>query len=149
MDVVYVTAWMTTILFLAARLKGPPPAFLRWSDLCGIVVLWSHIVLAYWLTHAGSHAAAVEHVAEQTDSMIGLRTGVGIYANFGVAILWPLQVFEFIPEGTGRRISELALWFMFFCASVVFAQPTTAVIFTILFVLVAISRKITVSENPN
>lgn len=112
-------------------------------------MLWVHIGVAYWLAHDWSHAEAMEFVAERTESMIGVRSGVGIYANFVVALVWSglvCRVF-FSRRDTGSRqsrigwLAECFLWAMFFSAAVVFAKPISAACFLALFACVGLSHR--------
>lgn len=112
----------------------------------GAIAMWIHIIIAYWLAHGGSHTAAVEHVARRTYDAMGWQSGIGIYANFVVTLVWTVTAFadkQFVERDHLRRarvFSEVFLWFMFLCATIPFAQPLTAAVFSCVAVLVLLSR---------
>lgn len=149
MDPVFISAWIATLLFFVSRLRSLMEercARLRkWLDHGGAVLLWIHILLAYVLTHQSSHAAAVEHVAERTEAMTGIRSGAGVYANFLVAAVWTITSTwdgsqpRGKPPAPWRIAAEVFLWLMFICASVVFALPVSAAVFSILIGIVIAS----------
>lgn len=140
-DLVFVSAWLAAALFFWARLHGLSEASKKRLDRSGTVLLWLHILIAYVLTHQGSHSAAMEHVAIRTEETVGIRSGLGIYANFLTAFLWPLCAFDCIPFHSPmmRQITEGFLWMMFISASVVFADRTSAILFAVLIMIVACS----------
>ena len=86
--------------------------------------------------------AAVAHVAIRTEEAVGVRTGMGIYANFLTAILWPLCAFECIPSRSQimRRMIDGFLWMMFISATVVFADRVSAILFAGLILIIASSH---------
>jgi hypothetical protein len=126
-----------------------------WLNRLGAICLCIHILISYWLEHHWSHLAAIEHVADRTHQAIGVRSGLGIYANFFTAAVW---MFSAYFGGPHRRrsgspqarifrsrisgfnfLSELYLWTMFLQASIVFAQPWTALTFGLSAALVLLS----------
>lgn len=153
---VYLTAWLASLLFFVSRAElnrwiPAWPRVRRLLDSSGAVLLWGHIMVAYWITHQGSHAAAVQHVAERTEQMTGIRSGLGIYANFAVAIawsaaaLWPAR-HEWSPHVV--RAIEVFLWLMFLSACIPFAQPASAVVFTLVAMGVLLSRFVAAVFGP-
>ncbi len=169
-DPVYLSAWMTSLLFFASRARLvlwlPRWCRLRWAlDIAGIASLCVHIVSAYWLAHDWSHDAAIEHVAQRTYDLIGIRSGLGIYANFFVVIAWTvlalaerrkLQGSRPCKEecwGNARLGLEIFLWLMFISASIVFAKPISAAVFSMIALASAatgwISRRHDVGGREN
>lgn len=140
-DVVYVSAWVSSFCFFASRsnLISLNP-YLRFVDATGCVILWLHILLAYYFVHDGSHSAAVAHVAERTRDTVGIETGVGIYANFLVAGVWSALLLMESSSRLRRRAAEAFLWVMFISASILFAQWQSASAFTVIVLLVGISH---------
>ncbi len=139
---VHVSAWLASILFLAARTHWVSANLRKRFDQLGVAVLWVHIAIAYALVHNGSHLAAVEHVALRTQESIGIQTGIGIYANFFAALLWGLIAYGVIVHRQLKLlwISESFLWLMFFSASILFAERYSAAVFTLLFLVVVSSH---------
>ena len=153
MDPVLISAWFAGVLFLASEavskssmspnglgngdLQRPKHFVHRWEladwlGIAGLVVLCVHIVLAYWITHEGSHRAAVDHVAEETEQVISVRNGSGIYFNFLTVLVW--AAYLWIPKpSVYSRVAAIYLWLMFFSAAVVFATPRVAAAFSLLF----------------
>lgn len=73
--------------------------------------------------------------------MIGIRNGMGIYANFLVALVWSVQAF--FRDSLQSRAAvplEIFLWTMFIAASIPFAQRSTALAFSAMVFLVALSH---------
>ncbi|MEC8554987.1 MAG: hypothetical protein VXZ82_08285 [Planctomycetota bacterium] len=140
-DLVFVSAWLAAALFFWARLHGLREAPKKRLDQSGAVLLWLHILIAYVLTHQGSHSAAVEHVAIRTEETVGIRSGIGIYANYLTAFLWSLCAFTCITSHSQmmRWMIEGFLWMMFISASVVFAERTSSIVFAVLSLAVACS----------
>ncbi|MBI1312151.1 hypothetical protein GC176_12740 [bacterium] len=56
------------------------------------VLLGVHTLIAFHIEHGWSHAAALQHTAERTESVIGIRTGVGLYVNYATLGLWLTDV---------------------------------------------------------
>lgn len=150
-DPVLISAWIASVLFFLSRANATRwvsvwPRVAIWLNQTGAVAMWVHIFIAYWIAHGGSHEVAVEHVAKRTYEAVGLQIGIGIYANFAVAMVWTTTAFackqggELESPGRGRVFSEVFLWFMFLCATIPFAHRWTAAVFSCLAVLVLLSR---------
>jgi hypothetical protein len=61
-----------------------------WTVGCGLFVL--HVVAAFAFYHHWSHAAAWETTAAETDAMLGVRFGDGIYFSYVFLVLWVADV---------------------------------------------------------
>ncbi|MEM8733648.1 MAG: hypothetical protein AAGG44_05485 [Planctomycetota bacterium] len=147
-DPVYATAWLSAAAFFLSRWKR----LLRYWDLStrtpsmlALLLLVIHITVSYHWAHDWSHRQAAEHVAQRTEEMIGLRSSLGLYANFGVVIVWAMQLALFSPRTTREPknkqqvaflMAEIFLWFMFLNAAIVFAIWPTRVVFIFFAVLV-------------
>ena len=98
-----------------------------WGSGCDFNTL--HILVAFHFTHGWSHAAAVEHVARQSEAVIGTSFGAGIWFNYVFTILWIVDAswLWLKPESYTRRKKWVAwaihgfLFFMVVNAAVVFA----------------------------
>lgn len=149
-DPVYLTAWLSALLFFTSRMfsagssatkstrakssvlrtlvsRPQQSGWRKRLNIAGLLTLAVHILLAFWLNHHFSHTAAEEHVANRTEAFLGVRSGLGIYANWLVLAVWSYQAFS-----TRRHvIAELFLWAMFVFASIVFAQPGSSAFFLV------------------
>ncbi len=74
-----------SVTSLAARIGA-----LCW--LAAFVMLVLHELLAFAVVHHWSHTAALEHTAERTAQVIGVRWGGGLYFNYAVTLLWGIDV---------------------------------------------------------
>ena len=98
-----------------------------WGSGCDFNTL--HILVAFHFTHGWSHAAAVEHVARQSEAVIGTSFGAGIWFNYVFTILWIVDAswLWLKPKSYTRRKKWVAwaihgfLFFMVVNAAVVFA----------------------------
>lgn len=100
---------------------------LEWA---AYVALCFHTAAAFHFHHDWSHARAVAATARQTEEILGLGFGGGIFFNYAVLILWPLALV--LPSASltnGRRccsrfvtIVNVYVAFLFFQGVVVFGQ---------------------------
>ena len=98
-----------------------------WGSGCDFNTL--HILVAFHFTHGWSHTAAVEHVARQSEAVIGTPFGAGIWFNYVFTVLWIVDAswLWLKPESYTRRKKWVAwaihgfLFFMVVNAAVVFA----------------------------
>ena len=105
----------------------------------GLAALGVHLVLAFWLAHGWSHAAAVEHVREVGGS------GAGIVVNYLFALVWAADVVWWwaAPAGHARRprwVGALLHGFLAFVvvnATVVFGPAERRVAYALALGLVA------------
>ena len=74
-----------------------------WGSGCDFNTL--HILVAFHFTHGWSHAAAVEHVARQSEAVIGTPFGAGIWFNYVFTVLWIVDAswLWLKPESYTRR----------------------------------------------
>lgn len=92
-----------------------------------------HVVCAFQFVHHWSHSAALRATAEQTEELTGLADGRGLFLNYAITALWPLDAFSrWLPaagEQSRRRWFhrgiECFVLFMAFNATVVFGHPGT------------------------
>lgn len=112
-------------LLLASRgsfTHGAKAGSVHWPKrlLLGAVVAYLlHAAVALLWVHGGSHAAAWEHTAAQTEKWIGWRTGSGLYVNYAFTLLVCLAVA--IDSRWLRSVARAAAWFMGLQGGVVFA----------------------------
>ena len=106
-----------------------------WS--LGAVLLLVHILLAFAYFHDGSHASAIRETARQTEALIGIAWGGGVYVNEVFVALWLLDAaLMWLPRaqrgGSSLAATAVRRWrvarhgvagFMMFNATVVFGPP--------------------------
>lgn len=59
----------------------------------GAAVMGVHILLAYAISHQFSHAAALEHTADETHRVVGLRFAAGLYVNFVFLFIYVVDAY--------------------------------------------------------
>jgi hypothetical protein len=118
-------------------LSNTPALIVRVIWTLGLFTLIIHIIVAFWLAHGWSHAAAVEHVRE-----VG-GFGGGIVVSYLFVAVWLIDAawWWINPSGHANR-SRWTGWsihgflaFVVFNATVVFGVPEWRVPYTLVFVL--------------
>ena len=93
--------------WLVAPRRAAWPAANRWAWTvgCGLAVL--HVACAFHFFHGWSHAAAYESTADETDKVVGLRFGAGLFFNYAFILLWLADVVWMWggPVASGQRWS--------------------------------------------
>lgn len=56
--------------------------------LMGALAALAHSVGALWAFHQGSHEAAFESTAKQTEELLGVAVGIGLYVNYLFVLVW-------------------------------------------------------------
>ena len=64
----------------------------RWIWTLGCLLFVIHVACAFHFYHGWSHAAAFEKTAAETEQLLGVRFGEGIYFSYLFLILWVLDV---------------------------------------------------------
>ncbi|MDZ4686741.1 MAG: hypothetical protein SH850_16840 [Planctomycetaceae bacterium] len=57
----------------------------------GLAIFLLHIAAAFQFHHHWSHAAALEHVRQQTRTLTGWDSGIGLFINYGFTLLWAVD----------------------------------------------------------
>ena len=113
----------------ANRTKWHSLARSVWTVAC--LALLAHIASAFHFFHQWSHDAAYRETERQTNEVFGLNSGIGIYFNYALLILWIMDVCWWWGKGLEayrrRPWVLVAAWhtfliFMFFNATVVFGS---------------------------
>lgn len=132
------TIWIALIGYAAAvvtfalarsRVKWDSTARLLWTLACiGLLV---HVASAFYFYHGWSHEAAYRDTARQTDEVVGINWGGGLYVNYALLILWIVDVIWWWWAGLNAyrnraRVISVAwhafLIFIVFNATVVFGD---------------------------
>ena len=118
-----------TAAFALSRNKHRGDSIARLAWTIAIIALLAHLVCAFHFYHGWSENAAYLETARQTDEVVGLNWGGGLYVNYAVIIGWVVDVGWWWVRGVGsyrqRPWSLLAAWhgfliFIIFNATVVF-----------------------------
>lgn len=122
-----------SLIFALARRRN------RWDSAARIVLtiaclsLIAHVVCAFQYYHFWSHEAVYRETARQTEAVIGLNWGGGVFINYGLVIGWVVDISWWWLSGleSYRRRPGLliAVWhgfliFIIFNATVVFKAGT-------------------------
>lgn len=67
-------------------------AISRWVWTAGCGLFLTHVLAAFAFHHHWSHASAWETTAAETDAMLGVRFGDGIYFSYVFLVLWVVDV---------------------------------------------------------
>lgn len=111
------------------RIKWHSLARAVWTVAC--LALLAHIASAFHFFHQWSHDAAYRETARQTNEVFRFNSGIGIYFNYALLVVWIMDVAWWWMKGLEayrRRCWPLvAAWhtfliFMFFNATVVFGS---------------------------
>ncbi|MCA1563668.1 MAG: hypothetical protein LC804_26605 [Acidobacteria bacterium] len=128
--------WIAVVMYAASegalRRAGQSPRaepMARWFWTCGCVAYLVHVLAAFHAFFDWSHARAYADTARQTQQMIGVPYGAGIYFNYVFTALWlsetvwwwsaPAQ-FRRRPRAVGIIIRGFFL-FIVFNGAIVFA----------------------------
>jgi hypothetical protein len=90
---VAITAYAAgTAAFVFSREKGvwSRAARLSWTIACA--ALFAHVACAFHLYHGWSQEAAYLDTARQTNEVVGLDWGGGLYINYALMTIWLLDV---------------------------------------------------------
>ena len=99
-----------------------------WMAACGL--LWLHIACAFEVHHGWSHAAAYAHTARETEKVVGVDWGGGLWFNYAFLLAWTADatLCRRACARAGKAVARLhatvraAAVFFWFNAAVVFAQ---------------------------
>lgn len=93
-----------------------------WTLGCGLFLV--HVACAFHYYHGWSHSAAWEKTASETDKLLGIRFGDGIYFSYAFTLLWLLDVAAMWlwprADGALRPFVHAYLFFIAFNGAIVF-----------------------------
>ncbi len=82
--------------WLDARLQGmacrPVNRWPRWAWTAGCLCGWAHMGAAFHFVHGWSNASAIAATAEETQAVLGVAFGGGVYFNYLFGLLWSADV---------------------------------------------------------
>ena len=118
-----------------------------------VLVVWSigclfflaHVYCAFAFVHDFSHRAAYQHTAEQTQQVIGLNWGGGLFVNYLFTVFWLVDVVACWTRNKKTVFSHpVYLWilhtvfvFLIFNATVVFGPPVWKPVALVVVVLMS------------
>ena len=87
------------------RTRQPPRRWAKPVWLLGAACYAAHVAVAFGTHHGWSHAAAYAYTAAQTDALIGLATGIGLWVNYAFTLLWIGEAvwWQALPASYARR----------------------------------------------
>jgi hypothetical protein len=86
------------------------PAMARWIWTIGCGLFLGHVACAFHFFHHWSHAAAWHDTAEQTQRLIGVAFGDGIYFSYLFLILWVFDVAWLWIAETNQAEQPVGRW---------------------------------------
>jgi hypothetical protein len=126
--VAYLAGW----LVVGSRREGaaPWPRLARWVWTLGCLLFVVHVACAFQYYHGWSHAAAFEKTAAETEQLLGVRFGEGIYFSYLFLLLWVVDViglwvwpaagWQRFPTNSPRPVIAAVQWtligYLFFIA---------------------------------
>lgn len=79
---------ISAVLMLRRSTHPRIPALLRLIWTAGALLFIAHVAAAFHFTHHWSHAAAVVTTADETQKLLGLAFGEGIWFSYLFVLLW-------------------------------------------------------------
>lgn len=64
----------------------------RWAWTAGCLCGWTHLAAAFQFVHGWSNASAVAATAAETQAVLGVAFGGGVYFNYLFGLLWTADV---------------------------------------------------------
>ncbi len=129
-DVVRGSAWLVVacyVLSLVLEIRRTRPQIAKAVWAIGAVVLFAHILWTLLAVHHGRLHEAFEHTADQTERVIGVRIGAGLYVNFAMLLIWAGDAIAWVTVPSWNQIRQklvislhAVFAFLFFNATVVF-----------------------------
>ena len=149
------TIWITIVAYTAGSVAfATARGRLRWDSATrvlwtiAVISLIGHFISAYQFYHHWSHESAYVDTARQTDEVIGLNWGGGLFINYALLIIWTIDVSWWWLRGLNsyraRPWPLVAAWhgfliFILFNAMVVFKNGPTRWVGLIIFLILFIS----------
>jgi hypothetical protein len=133
-DVARGSAWLVVVsyvveLVLEIRRANPYVSRAVWG--MGAAALFAHVLWTLMAVHEGSLRQALIHTADQTERVIGLRIGAGLYINLAMLLIWAgdAVVWFLFPRWNQIRQKFIVplhavFAFLFFNATVVFGTTS-------------------------
>ena len=120
----------------------------RWLWTFGCFLYLSHVVLAFEYFHHWSHQTAFTKTATDTEAVIGVKTGFGIYVNYLFTAVWSLDALYWWIAGNTRYASrsfQISFWihaffmFMILNGAIIFVSGNVRIIGVVLLSVILIN----------
>ena len=87
------------------RTREQPRPWARPIWLLGAACYLAHVAAAFDTHHGWSHAAAYAYTAAQTDALLGIDWGGGLWFNYAFTLIWVSEAvwWQALPESYARR----------------------------------------------
>lgn len=101
----------------------------RWAWTLGALLFVIHVMAAFHVYHDWSHTAATAHVAKETERVMGVAVGAGIFVSYAYTLLWAFDALYWWRVGHERYLTAYAnlhkakhifMFFIFFNGTVIF-----------------------------
>jgi hypothetical protein len=133
------SAWLLGRGREAGRRGRAGDAWARAAFTVGVLALALHVAVAFDLRHDWSQASAREEIARQTDAVLGVRSGAGLYVNYAFLAWWAAEAAWWWGRPAAYRARPRALraaaggffLLMFVFGAVVFGQGQGRVLGTL------------------
>lgn len=89
--------WVLVGLLTVSPAQRPALRFV-WAASVGLFLI--HVALAFHFYHGWSHARAFAHTASETERLMGVRFGYGIYFNHLFAVVWLWDAIDWLRRPT-------------------------------------------------
>lgn len=124
-----VICYLARLILAKCRVVGRVPARAEavvWTVGCIAYVV--HVIAAFSIAHDWSHNKAWEFTAIETQRMVGIRRGDGVWVNYAFTLIWLVDVFRVVRAANEKRTTNsridvgvhLLFAFIIFSATVVF-----------------------------
>lgn len=117
-------------------------AKIAWT--AGAALLTIHVLVAIFIVHDGSHAAAVEATAERTRDTFGVDAGYGVWFNYACVAIWGADALR-LWLGGSDSLARRDAWFWFVQTYLAFMVFFGAVVFGSLWWLVPIAASVVIT----
>ncbi len=124
------TACAAFVLYVAALVVWKRRGWSRGLWTAGCFIFWLHVACAFQLVHHWSHAEALDATARQTFETTAIKSGSGLYLNYGFMLVWALDAaWWWLAAKSHEARSRLMAWmvqgfmaFLWLNATVVFGH---------------------------
>ena len=129
---VAVTIWAALTLYVIGEYGRTHHQAAAWPRLVwglSSLVYLMHVVTAFEFHHDWSHAAASAYIARQTEAIIGVAFGVGLWINYAFSAVWIVEAL-WSRQWTTQCTRNRATWTVAVRLFFLFMILNGAVIFT-------------------
>ena len=155
-----ITIWLALILYAGSVVCSvdKQTKVARWLWTIGCLLYLAHVASAFEYYHSWSHELAAESTAIETEAVVGIKTGFGIYVNYFFTLIWSVDVLYWWSAGDDRyksRRTRITFWlhaffvFMILNGAIIFANEKVRIIGVALLSVILINFMIAAWKNRN